>query len=466
MMSAVESVEQAAAGDMRAESVALVHAALLTERAHRDGKLAVLQQEEAFPALRAALDALRLYLAQAGPLDVSILPSDALRAWKLPQFAGAMEVALGRVDHKERARDALRGMMTGEGLAWRMAFEGLRRAPPARGSSLELVASTFAAPEPAPASIQVAVDRVASAVKELLASGRARLDEKGKCIRLLELGEAPTVHTFGEAILALAGTTTTPPTNSLQRMNALVARAEGLRHSPSAADAVRSVKAMLQMLQLELRMNSLTIVLDAATKDTAAPQKSVNSLAPLCTSIDGALALRLALLAVNPVPDQLRRVAVRPSEGKGNGVFADEDCEPGTLLTTYPSHALALRGVGGAGKVTWWSAWEKQLTHPEVELLSQYLMNIDRAPVAVAGDPDVYDPAQCGHILNDGACLVRRDFDKAELLEYIKASGAAQNCDIVNLAGCVIAVVATRAIRKGEECFIGYGAHFWAKLAV
>lgn len=60
---------------------------------------------------------------------------------------------------------------------------------------------------------------------------------------------------------------------------------------------------------------------------------------------------------------------------------------------------------------------------------------------------------------------MKKDFDVNDVLKYIEESLRAQNCHFISLAGCAMAVMASRNIKSGEEVLAAYGAGFWSKYA-
>jgi|EP00966_Prymnesium_polylepis_P037988 hypothetical protein len=73
----------------------------------------------------------------------------------------------------------------------------------------------------------------------------------------------------------------------------------------------------------------------------------------------------------------------------------------------------------------------------------------DHNAVNIYGNPNEWSPAECGHKINDP-----------------KGSGREANCIECTLAGgAVTAIMATSAVKKGEELLIGYRSGFWVDTA-
>ena len=176
----------------------------------------------------------------------------------------------------------------------------------------------------------------------------------------------------------------------------------------------------------------------------------------------------------------LNRCRIAPStiEGAGNGLFAARGIDQGELVTLYPGDVLATwpeEVLDGSETPSeegvffelctshdgseWRANWERQ---DPVFIAKSWGYGVRTgAKRAIMGDPaNNKDTAYLGHIANDGA-MCPRPGSAVEL--YTEASERAANValDTLSMHGCHHAMVATRAIRSGEEVFMSYGASYW-----
>lgn len=171
----------------------------------------------------------------------------------------------------------------------------------------------------------------------------------------------------------------------------------------------------------------------------------------------------LALLLKNIVPAGINSVSVKPSPLHGNGVFARRAIKKGHIVTMYPCHAFSF-AVEGTGTL-WAMGSGETMLHTTASMLAGYSAEIEPTRIAIAGDPDKYTNDACGHLINDGSCILKKDFGVDELLRYVNESTRKQNCHFIPLGGAALAVVASRDIKAGEEVLAAYGAGFWARYA-
>jgi len=172
----------------------------------------------------------------------------------------------------------------------------------------------------------------------------------------------------------------------------------------------------------------------------------------------------LAFLVKNIVPTGINSVSVKFSPIHGNGVFAKRSIKKGHIVTMYPCHAfsLALEESG-----TWWATADgTTMLHITASMFARYSTEIYPASrIAIAGDPDKYTNDSCGHLINDGSCILNKDFGVDEVLRYHQESTSKENCHFIGLGGAALAVVASRNIKAGEEVLAAYGIGFWSKYA-
>ena len=171
----------------------------------------------------------------------------------------------------------------------------------------------------------------------------------------------------------------------------------------------------------------------------------------------------LAFLLRNIVPVGINAVSVKPSSLHGNGVFARRSIKKGHIVTMYPCHAFSF-AVEGTGTL-WAMADGETMLHTTASMFAGYSAEIDPTRIAIAGDPDKHTNDACGHLINDGACILKKDFDVDDVMRYVDESTRKQNCHFIPLGGAALAVVASRDIKAGEEVLAAYGAGFWSKYA-
>jgi hypothetical protein len=164
----------------------------------------------------------------------------------------------------------------------------------------------------------------------------------------------------------------------------------------------------------------------------------------------------------------------------GLGLFATRRIARGEIITLYPGDAL----------LKWTSADDVEdrdgvqvllgphISSRERDLVSKgsgsfFGQGADKARLyearfsgthSLVGDPGrMSDPAYLGHMLNDCFCLTSPK-DRAR---YNKESQGGANARIeLGTEGCHVAVVATKPIESGEECWLSYGEDYWLTRSV
>eukprot|EP00966_Prymnesium_polylepis_P005725 130592-Prymnesium_polylepis.1 len=169
-------------------------------------------------------------------------------------------------------------------------------------------------------------------------------------------------------------------------------------------------------------------------------------------------------------------VRVAPSNIHGKGVFATRDIKANELFTTYPVHALRVLldryPDGGRGYVYMYKDLSIKCRHAD-DHWEYYKMGCDACFInhwedlkkaceacttgeiqakditeaaVIYGNPNVHPPEACGHMINDP-----------------RGTGRGENCGMCLLVGGVVtAIIATEAIKKGEELLFKYGEGYWA----
>jgi SET domain-containing protein len=146
-------------------------------------------------------------------------------------------------------------------------------------------------------------------------------------------------------------------------------------------------------------------------------------------------------------PREISRVELKKSNVHGNGVFATQVLEKGTIATFYPVHVMLRNN-------------DVIYREPHNEDYYDYIYGIN-GQISIAGTPRICNNSTyLGHMINDGSCAKNRQ-------AYDKYSSERSNCTFFNIIDgnsfcyCV-AIIATRRIEIGEELFISYGWRYWS----
>lgn len=131
-------------------------------------------------------------------------------------------------------------------------------------------------------------------------------------------------------------------------------------------------------------------------------------------------------------------VEVRPSEGKGRGVFATETVRRGRVMCWYDG-VFVSDGIAGA-------------------LISgkQGYFQLKDHPCGVAGFPDIVHDGGCAQLVND----YETDYDPNDLKYWKHINVTVQ---FMQLADNKVSVIfkSTKEIKKGCELFYSYGMDYW-----
>jgi len=174
-----------------------------------------------------------------------------------------------------------------------------------------------------------------------------------------------------------------------------------------------------------------------------------------------------------------KSVAVRESSipGAGQGLFATRNIKAGTIVSFYPAHAL---GIEVGDRQLWVSSNESDqeyfAQHPPGS--SAYLHATDQPifnrPSLLADTPGMKDspiyldvnpnrevePLWISQYINDGAMVLSNDGEGVKA--YYEQSKRKKNCIHLPYGPSpVMATVATRKIKKGEELLTSYGCVYW-----
>uniref|UniRef100_A0A7S2XZ27 SET domain-containing protein n=1 Tax=Fibrocapsa japonica TaxID=94617 RepID=A0A7S2XZ27_9STRA len=169
--------------------------------------------------------------------------------------------------------------------------------------------------------------------------------------------------------------------------------------------------------------------------------------------------------------------------GAGLGLFAKKQLKAGTVVSFYPVHVLGMDRDDGSRPIrVMWNSETGQPRKVEDEdqindknegsylhhlLGSRPLMKTSIADlghdISLHIDVDTTYPDAPGwvsHRINDGAIVSENSEEGC--LKYYQESRDAKNCVHIPFGPCpVLATVATRKVRKGEELFTSYGCMYW-----
>lgn len=177
--------------------------------------------------------------------------------------------------------------------------------------------------------------------------------------------------------------------------------------------------------------------------------------------------IRLNLIATRLADLHLNRCCVAPSSipGAGLGVFANRYIELGELITLFPGDALLLwnKQVGdlraGLGVMFGNHVKDRNADRVSSNAARLYELKIADSQSIVADASLAGEMAYIGHMINDGCILASRS--NAARTTYSQSSADCRNAAFLDVRGCHYMVVATKAIRKGDEIFASYGEGYW-----
>lgn len=164
-------------------------------------------------------------------------------------------------------------------------------------------------------------------------------------------------------------------------------------------------------------------------------------------------------------PASLNNVVARPSPVHGTGVFATRDIQAGELVTLYPADAI-VEVIGGSmgncvpsEKLQDFCNGSAKKMKRVLKNQREYRFNVTDT-VGIVGFPKFdQNPAYLGHMINDGA---RANSNLRSVPIYVAVTLKKMNCKFhICKATRHVAVIATRDMKKGEECFVSYGARYW-----
>jgi len=239
--------------------------------------------------------------------------------------------------------------------------------------------------------------------------------------------------------------------------------------------------AICKLAKTPLAQSLVNQLCDGAYANTAKVADVVSYVSDL-TSLAAATATQIAIMRKDPevLPTTLSGVAfpyiaalrfgltlgipeppvhVAESGIQGLGVFATRDIKQNELVTTYPVDALRVHmnlcnnkdlnpyaymyRDGGFEGIYAEQHWDDYKMHAQsIAARVRY----DRQSICFFGNPNVYTPHACGHMINDPKNTTHR-----------------ANCvDCCLSGGSVTAILTTRAVAKGEELLMEYGEGYWS----
>ncbi|CAJ1909308.1 unnamed protein product [Cylindrotheca closterium] len=163
--------------------------------------------------------------------------------------------------------------------------------------------------------------------------------------------------------------------------------------------------------------------------------------------------------------------------GAGLGLFASKNIKAGSIVSFYPAHTLGIEHgdeflfVSNTDQNREYFQQHPPDTSSYLHATDQPIFNrpsfmssipeIKEAPVYLDVNPNVpVSPAWVSHYINDGATL--RENSIAGVEDYYRNSKASKNCIHVPFGPSpIMATVATKKIKKGQELFTSYGCVYW-----
>ena len=149
------------------------------------------------------------------------------------------------------------------------------------------------------------------------------------------------------------------------------------------------------------------------------------------------------------------KVEVACIDGKGMGVIAAADISANTILTFYPADLIRVRHYESsptvAGGMSSFFTAHKHVRDLGAEAIDEMAGRLDGYKFSISntdiyGDPKIYTPGCCAHMMNDGNGPVKGN----------------NNAVLVALfGGALIAAVAVFDVKAGTEIMAPYGDGYW-----
>lgn len=168
-----------------------------------------------------------------------------------------------------------------------------------------------------------------------------------------------------------------------------------------------------------------------------------------------------------------KSVQVQKSSIHGMGLVATRNIKQGSLLCLYPAHAIGSEQDG----FVWESSDDNQNAYFQnhAPSLSSFILCTDQPffsrtsllqtddSLYIDVNPTIMDlksTAWVSHFINDGSTV--QNLSEEGILEYYQRSNAARNCIHIPFGPSpVLATIATRKIKKGDELLTTYGSLYW-----
>lgn len=160
--------------------------------------------------------------------------------------------------------------------------------------------------------------------------------------------------------------------------------------------------------------------------------------------------------------------------GAGQGLFAKSNVKSGTIVSFYPVHGMGVDSEESSVCIALSEGDQKHFLGDDKDAnYLQYLIGsrplFNHNPMELFGGDAIFVDANpnredrvgwLSHYINDGATVTSHG--EAGVLDYYRRSTEAKNCVHVPFGPLpIIATVATRKIKKGEELYTTYGGSYW-----
>jgi len=153
----------------------------------------------------------------------------------------------------------------------------------------------------------------------------------------------------------------------------------------------------------------------------------------------------------------------------GNGLFAKNDILKDELITFYPSDIASYAPNGDLSKpghvsIETYSQrfkiqFEKNIKkeRENCAMINEYIYDLDQNYRIIGSPFFIKDTNYMGHFINDGAKSDSIESNKV----YLTISSLKSNCRFYHLKDLLVAIIATKDIKKDEEFYITYGIEYW-----
>ena len=175
-----------------------------------------------------------------------------------------------------------------------------------------------------------------------------------------------------------------------------------------------------------------------------------------------------------------KSIAVKDSsiKGAGKGLFATKNIQRGSIVSFYPAHSLGIElgqsqmwvstndsdkeyfAKNPAGSSSYLHATDQPIFN-RPSILADISPELKDVPIYLDANPNrEVDPLWVSQYINDGAIVTSND--EMGVSQYYEQSKRKKNCIHIPFGPSpIMATVATRKIKKGEELFTSYGCVYW-----